>query len=497
MKGKRWELPQKFRTIYWQNFALTASIVMLTLALLGASFFALSYAYAADERSDEMAQKASVVARLVASYASSGDVRDMREMAGVAASMTDVDFLVCSTEGSVLLTTDENLVDHVLTVPSDVMETALSGERYSARTTLGGIYESKRFVVGVPIESDIWTVGAVFAVTETGRLTTMWRAFFAMFLMTSVIVLLLSFVASAWVSMRQSRPIREMAAATRAFAEGNFDTRMHDYGAGEIGELASAFNAMADSLQETERQRREFIANISHELKTPMTSIAGYTDGSRVNGDYRGAVIDGCSVNGTFVHTGDRGNQFVGGLVGMQYKGAILNSSAQVDLSGVVLAGDLAEVGGLVGLNNRGLVANCWSDSNVYGSGSRENGNEGMAVVSNLVACNAGALVNCYASGDVTTKEHSTYAGMVSGWVTGIGKSYHCWYDLDSTMIVGKDTDSPLIVKPVESIGTKVSSGVNDELYRRRRGPQRQLRRLPHRHHRLRPGEHRPEDLDL
>lgn len=85
MKGKRWELPQKFRTIYWQNFALTASIVMLTLALLGASFFALSYAYAADERSDEMAQKASVVARLVASYASSGDVRDMREMAGVTA----------------------------------------------------------------------------------------------------------------------------------------------------------------------------------------------------------------------------------------------------------------------------------------------------------------------------------------------------------------------------------------------------------------------------
>ena len=94
-------------------------------------------------------------------------------------------------------------------------------------------------------------------------------------------------------------------------------------------------------------------------LNAFLGGIAGYTDGSRVNGDYRGAVIDGCSVSGTFVHTGDRGNQFVGGLVGMQYKGAILNSSAQVDLSGVVLAGDLAEVGGLVGFNNRGLVANC------------------------------------------------------------------------------------------------------------------------------------------
>ncbi len=279
MRLRQLKLPQRFRTIYWQNFALSAGIVMLTLALLGASFFALSYAYAVDERSDEMAQKAGVVARLVASYVAGGDVRDMREMAGIAASMTDVDFLICSTEGSVLLTTDESLVNRVLTVPSGAVETVFSGERYAARTTLGGIYESKRFVVGVPIESDAWTAGIVFAVTETARLTAMWRAFFAMFLMTSVIVLLLAFVASAWVSMRQSRPIREMAAATRSFAEGNFDTRMHDYGAGEIGELAASFNTMADSLQETERQRREFIANISHELKTPMTTIAGYTDG--------------------------------------------------------------------------------------------------------------------------------------------------------------------------------------------------------------------------
>ena len=191
--------------------------------------------------------------------------------------------------------------------------------------------------------------------------------------------------------------------------------------------------------------------------------IAGVMQGSRTNNNFTGAVIDGCSVSGNLSLKGDKGNQFVGGITGMQYKGAVINSVAKVAASGVVLAGDLAEVGGLVGLNNRGLVANCRSDSTIYGSGSRENGNEGMAVASNLVACNAGMLVNCCGSGNVTTKEHSVYAGMVSGWVTGIGKSYNCWYNLDSTMIVGAETDNPLTVNPVESIGTKVASGVNDE----------------------------------
>ena len=71
-----------------------------------------------------------------------------------------------------------------------------------------------------------------------------------------------------------------MAQATRLYAEGDFDVRMRDYGRNdEVGELAASFNNMAESLQQTERQRREFIANISHELKTPMTTIAGYTDG--------------------------------------------------------------------------------------------------------------------------------------------------------------------------------------------------------------------------
>ena len=278
---KGWSLKIKKRclTIYWQNFMLTASVVMLTLALLGSAFFALTYSYAVDERSEQMQSKATIVSHMVSSYIESGSLTGLRELANFASNVTDAQFLICNTDGDLLLTTDPTLANRVLTMPQEVIDGAMSGDAYTTRTTLGGIYEETHFVVGVPIESNGALVGFVLAVTGARALTTMWRTFIGLFFMTAVTVLLLSFVVSAWVSMRQSRPIHEMAEATRRFADGNFDVRMHNYeGVTEISELTEAFNSMADSLQETERQRREFIANVSHELKTPVAAIQGYLE---------------------------------------------------------------------------------------------------------------------------------------------------------------------------------------------------------------------------
>ncbi len=259
-----------------------------------------------------------------------------------------------------------------------------------------------------------------------------------------------------------------------AFA-GTFDGRGHTISGLTVGAADAPLALDAENiyiglfgvLEKTAVVRDVALKDIAfytgYEATAYVGGIAGYLNGSSQKGVYTGAVIDGCSVSGTIAHTSAKGNQFVGGIVGMQYKGAVINSASFADLSCTVLSGDLAEVGGLVGLNNRGLVANSYAVCKVYGSGSRENGNEGMAVVSTLVACNAGMVANCYGSGDTTTKEYSTYVGMASGWVTGIGKTYLCWYDLDSTMLIGRDTSTPQLVKPVESIGTKVSSGVSDE----------------------------------
>ena len=282
---------KRFQGLYWRQLFVTAGMVMLTLFLLGTSFFSLSYNYARSQQSDELLDRAEIMSRLSVDYLESGrylNIEDLRndpgfqQLASFGATVSDVQFMICDTEGHVLLSTDENLSGKVVTMPEEMTREILEEGSTSHRDDLDGLYEQKRMVVGVPVvnrDTDR-TVGVVYAVSLSTSADTMWQGFVGLFFMTAFVVLMIAFMASSITAMRQVQPIREMVQATRQYAEGDFDVRMKDYGQrDEMGELAASFNNMAESFQQTERQRREFIANISHELKTPMTTIAGYTDG--------------------------------------------------------------------------------------------------------------------------------------------------------------------------------------------------------------------------
>jgi len=277
----------RFKGIYWRTFTVTVGMVALTLVLLGASFFSLTYSYIVSEKRGELQDKAEVIAQMaVSAYSKPGILNspwseDLKEIVSVAKRMSNTDFLIWIPSLRGFISTDGSIGNRELTLPAEMGEKLEKGESYAGNSRLG-LYEKARFVVAVPARTaaDGTVVGPVLAVAEPNAMTEMWRAFLGIFAMTAVTVLLIAFVVTATTTMQQTKPIKDMATAARNFADGNFDARVYDTGRDdEIGELTEAFNAMADSIQKTEQQRREFIANISHELKTPMTTIAGYADG--------------------------------------------------------------------------------------------------------------------------------------------------------------------------------------------------------------------------
>jgi signal transduction histidine kinase len=98
---------------------------------------------------------------------------------------------------------------------------------------------------------------------------------------STLLVLLAVMIAVYFISERITSPLREMRSAAKSFAGGQFDARVRVQGKDEVAELAVAFNHMADSLENLEKMRNSFIANVSHDLRTPMTTIAGFIDGIR------------------------------------------------------------------------------------------------------------------------------------------------------------------------------------------------------------------------
>ena len=96
---------------------------------------------------------------------------------------------------------------------------------------------------------------------------------------TLIWIMIASLVGIYGVSYYSMKPLREIGRAAKSFSRGKYNVRVKVRGKDELAELADSFNKMAIAIESKDEMQKDFLSNVSHDLKTPMTTIAGFVDG--------------------------------------------------------------------------------------------------------------------------------------------------------------------------------------------------------------------------
>lgn len=189
------------------------------------------------------------------------------------------DVFITDLQGKILLySNDSGNIEIGNKIPGYIIDQVKTGQ-YVGVSTLGSVYSYDCYSVGIPIKFDETTVGTIFISSSAKNMNNFGKEVTKLFFLAALIACLIAFVIIWLLSYKMVRPIKSMTVAARAFGKGDFSQRVKVKNKDELGELAQSFNNMADSIEQSEKVRKNFIANVSHELKTPMTTISGFVDG--------------------------------------------------------------------------------------------------------------------------------------------------------------------------------------------------------------------------
>ena len=273
-------------SFFTKNFLSSVVLILVAFTLAAGAFFYQIDRYAKEEKEEQLNATAQSIAELTSYAVKTGNTLNIAVLdvsLKSTARQDQMSILIADPTGHVLMRVepDTKEVPKGNQIPLPVVHELTRTGNYSETGMLGALFAESHYIVGTLCEdTDGTDMALVFVAASTKRVVGMLQQVTQTFVVILMGVLMCALVISYFISSRMTRPLKTMANAAKEFAAGNFSVRVpEDNRCDEIDELATSFNNMARDLEQLEELTQNFIGNVSHEFKTPMTTISGFVDG--------------------------------------------------------------------------------------------------------------------------------------------------------------------------------------------------------------------------
>lgn len=256
--------------------SITGGLLILVGLILSVGFYRFSH----DELVNTLNKQLDVVSEAVGSYLKyqEGSYDEVNRLLKIACLTNDMDGIVVDRLGYVYMVSNSEYSELKYT-KIDITNTKMpaDGEMIYKKISIDDTSNSKVATFIKPIYSNKQLDGYIIMVksdpvNEKRIIVIIWIA-------TILAVIIAGAIVKYFAQLLVVEPIEEINNAAKRLAKGNVQERVKVVGKNEIGELAQSFNRMAQSIEESDNIKKEFISNVSHELRSPITSIKGFIGG--------------------------------------------------------------------------------------------------------------------------------------------------------------------------------------------------------------------------
>lgn len=267
------------RGIFGQLFFLVIMVLTFSFFISGTFLYSFLGNFLTGQNAKELAATANKVSEFTLNL---GKVQpDMSRQTyksnlDVIALSTNTLIIVIDNEANVVVNSGK---DTNIKIGKEFTQGILKGNSVKFIGNLGGVFNTTFLTVGVPMKSGDTVFGGVMICMPVPEINHLRSEIMTRFVIIACFVFLFAVIITYIISKKITTPLKSLNNAAKSIANGDYEKRVELDSDNEIGELCETFNYMAGAISRHETARTSFLANIAHELRTPMTTITGFVEG--------------------------------------------------------------------------------------------------------------------------------------------------------------------------------------------------------------------------